>query len=70
MADPRPVTLTSGSNPNPAFEPEPLVVVGNVPGVPSKGTAAELTAGTSTTGKTWSAKDIADYVAAQIAANA
>lgn len=34
----------------------------------SQGTDAELTAGTSTTPRTWSAKQIADYVAAEIAA--
>lgn len=34
---------------------------------PPAGTAALLTAGTDTVSRSWSAKDIADYVAAQIA---
>lgn len=67
MAEPKPVTFTAGTNPNPNLAPEPLLVVGGIPGA-TQGTAAELTTGTDTTGKTWSAKDIADYVAAQIAA--
>lgn len=29
---PKPVVLTSGSNPNPAVAPEPLIVVGSIPG--------------------------------------
>jgi len=40
MADPRPITLTSGTNPNPAFTPEPVIVVG---GLPTKTQVAALT---------------------------
>ena len=31
----KPVTLTAGANPNPAFDPEPLVVVGGLPVAPA-----------------------------------
>lgn len=31
MADPKPITLTSGANPNPSLDPQPFVVVGGVP---------------------------------------
>lgn len=31
MPDPRPVIITSGTNPNPAFAPEPLIAVGGLP---------------------------------------
>lgn len=47
MADPKPVVLTSGTNPNPAFSPEPLVVVG---GLPTKTQVAALTAVTTPDG--------------------
>lgn len=40
MVDPRPITLTSGTNPNPAFTPEPVIVVG---GLPTKTQVAALT---------------------------
>lgn len=40
MVDPRPITLTSGTNPNPAFSPEPVIVVG---GLPTKTQVAALT---------------------------
>lgn len=40
MVDPRPITLTSGTNPNPAFTPEPVIVVG---GLPTKTQVATLT---------------------------
>lgn len=40
MADPRPVIITSGTNPNPAFDPEPLIAVG---GLPTKTQVAALT---------------------------
>lgn len=40
MVDPRPITLTSGTNPNPAFSPEPVIVVG---GLPTKTQVAGLT---------------------------
>lgn len=41
MPDPRPVIITSGTNPNPAFDPEPLIAVG---GLPTKTQVAALTA--------------------------
>lgn len=44
MADPRPITLTSGTNPNPAFTPEPVIVVG---GLPTKTQVAALTSVTT-----------------------
>jgi len=40
----------------------------SIPAAPAAGTDALLTSGTDTTQRTWSAKQIADYVAAQIAA--
>lgn len=45
MPEPRPVVITDGVNPNPAFDPEPLVAVGGLPtktevaGVATVGTA-------------------------------
>lgn len=41
MPDPRPVILTSGTNPNPSLAPEPLIAVG---GLPTKTQVAALTA--------------------------
>lgn len=41
--------------------------ISTLPTPPAAGTAAQLTAGTDTAQRTWSAKDIADYVATQIA---
>lgn len=38
--DPRPVILTSGTNPNPSLAPEPLIAVG---GLPTKTQVAALT---------------------------
>lgn len=38
--DPRPVVLTTGTNPNPSLAPEPLIVVG---GLPTKTQVAGLT---------------------------
>lgn len=38
--DPKPVVLTTGTNPNPALAPEPLIVVG---GLPTKAQVAALT---------------------------
>lgn len=38
--DPRPVVLTTGTNPNPTLAPEPLIVVG---GLPTKTQVAGLT---------------------------
>lgn len=40
MPDPRPVILTSGTNPNPSLAPEPLIAVG---GLPTKTQVAALT---------------------------
>lgn len=40
MPEPRPVIITSGTNPNPAFSPEPLIAVG---GLPTKTQVAALT---------------------------
>lgn len=31
MADPKPVVLTTGTNPNPSLAPEPMIVVGGLP---------------------------------------
>jgi hypothetical protein len=70
MAAPKPIVLTQRSAVAGENAPEPLVVVGSLPAglAPAVGTAALLTAGTDTALRTWSAKMIADYVAAQIAA--
>lgn len=38
--DPKPVVLTTGTNPNPSLAPEPLIVVG---GLPTKTQVAGLT---------------------------
>lgn len=38
--DPKPVVLTTGTNPNPTLAPEPLIVVG---GLPTKTQVAALT---------------------------
>ena len=38
--DPKPVVLTTGTNPNPSLAPEPLIVVG---GLPTKTQVAALT---------------------------
>ncbi len=38
--DPKPVVLTTGTNPNPTLAPEPLIVVG---GLPTKTQVASLT---------------------------
>lgn len=40
MPEPRPVVITTGTNPNPAFAPEPLIAVG---GLPTKTQVAALT---------------------------
>lgn len=32
MAAPKPITLTSGANPNPSVDPQPYVVVGGIAG--------------------------------------
>ena len=40
MPEPRPVIITSGVNPNPSFDPEPLIAVG---GLPTKTQVAALT---------------------------
>lgn len=40
MPEPRPVVITDGVNPNPAFDPEPLVAVG---GLPTKTEVSALT---------------------------
>lgn len=42
--DPKPVVLTTGTNPNPTLAPEPLIVVG---GLPTKTQVAALTAVTA-----------------------
>lgn len=39
--DPKPITLTSGANPDPAFDPQPFIVVG---GLPIKSQVTALTA--------------------------
>lgn len=39
--DPRPVVITTGTNPNPSLAPEPLIAVG---GLPTKTQVAALTA--------------------------
>lgn len=44
MPEPRPVIITSGTNPNPSFSPEPLIAVG---GLPTKTQVAALTAVTT-----------------------
>lgn len=41
MPDPRPVVITTGTNPNPTLAPEPLIVVG---GLPTKTQVAGVTA--------------------------
>lgn len=41
MPNPKPVTLTSGANPNPEYDPQPLVVVGGVPA--GEVTSADIT---------------------------
>lgn len=40
MADPKPIVLTVGTNPNPDLAPQPMVVVG---GLPTKTQVAGLT---------------------------
>lgn len=40
MASPRPITLTTGANPNPGLEPEPVIAVG---GLPTKSQVTALT---------------------------
>ena len=45
MPEPRPVIITSGVNPNPSYDPEPLIAVGGLPtktevaGIATVGTA-------------------------------
>lgn len=44
MNAPKPITLTSGSNPNPGYDPQPMVVVGGIPlPVPATLTAVPAT---------------------------
>lgn len=57
--DPKPVVLTTGTNPNPTLAPEPLIVVG---GLPTKTQVAALTPVT--------AADATDEASAIILANA
>lgn len=45
MADPKPITLVSGTNPNPDLAPQPMIVVG---GLPTKTQVAGLTNVTAT----------------------
>lgn len=40
MADPKPIVLTTGTNPNPDLAPQPMIVVG---GLPTKSQVAGLT---------------------------
>lgn len=81
MARAKAVILTqSATNPQPGYDPTPLVVVGAMPagalpapgastaGGVAAGTAALLNTGTDTVLRGWSAKMIADYVAQEIAA--
>lgn len=44
MADPKPIILTSGTNPNPDLAPQPMIVVG---GLPTKTQVAALTSVTT-----------------------
>lgn len=45
MADPKPIVLTEGTNPNPDLAPQPMIVVGGLPtktevaGIATVGTA-------------------------------
>lgn len=57
--DPKPVVLTTGTNPNPTLAPEPLIVVG---GLPTKTQVAALTPVT--------APDASDEASAIVLANA
>lgn len=57
--DPKPVVLTTGTNPNPTLAPEPLIVVG---GLPTKTQVAALTPITT--------PDATDEASAIILANA
>lgn len=45
MADPKPITLVEGDNPNPSLDPQPFVVVGGLPG--SDGPSVESVNGQS-----------------------
>ena len=46
MTSPKPITLTSGANPNPSLAPEPLIIVGGMPA--GEVTSTDITDATDT----------------------